>query len=228
MATNPFEVGTGDEFVPLHDSAAVEPSGSAPVEPSLFLETTTDVFIEIPAESCNIDTVGPFPFPPEAQFKFQIYGRMYTINPKHLLICPNDWLGAADNGVLDSAIEAADSWIVAVYQAYLDARVRLELLKRNNETAQAGMRKRAELTAIETIKKEVTDGKRDKFKSPTIDDIESTKLRVFGEDLAKMRAQEVQLECEMLRLEDLHRTLRNRSFILDKISARLHADKTRR
>ncbi|MFA5130787.1 MAG: hypothetical protein WC477_07820 [Patescibacteria group bacterium] len=233
MPSNPFDVGGTDEFVPVHDvvSSTVihdgvsDPVGDAPAGiTSGRIDTDTDSSLV----TVNVDVAGPFPFPPEAKMTFQIYGKNYAIPLKHLLVCPQEWLGAMDNGILDLAIEAADSWITVVFQGFLDARVRLEMYKHDCELRRAQMRKQAELSAIETIQKEVESKKRDKFKTPTIDDIESTKMRLFSSELTEMSAVEVKLECDMLRLEDLHKTLRNRSFVLDKISARLHADKTRR
>lgn len=212
---NPFDIGTGDEFIvpeaPLNQVPDVMPDVVTPA-----------------GQAVQIDTTGPFPFPGDAKFSFSIYGRVYCINPRHLLVCPTDWLNAADNGVLDQAIESADSWITAVYQAFVDAKVRFEIQKAVNEREAASFRKQAAYAAIESAKKEKEDGTVEKYKAPTIDDIEATKLRMFGDRLIAMKTQEVQLEAEMLQYNNLHWTLKSRSEKLNDISARLHSDKQRR
>lgn len=214
MQNNPFDVGTGDEFIV---------TDAEPSSPSITPDIVTPA-----GQAVQIDTTGPFPFPSNAKLSFEIYGRTYSINPRHLLVCPTDWLNSADNGVLDQAIESADSWITAVYQAFVDAKVRFEVLKVRNEREAASFRKQAVYAAVEAAKKEVTDKVVDKYKAPTVDDIESMKLRMFGDRLIQMRTEESTTEAEMMALNNLHWTLSKRSEKLNAISDRLHSDKLRR
>jgi hypothetical protein len=219
MNKNPFEADMlGDEFLQAPNTDSLSPDNFSSPQAIIPEYVPQDAEVEI-------DTAGPFPFPKEAKFQFKIYGRTYTINPRHLLICPTEWLAALDNGVLDRAIEAADSWVAAVYQAYTEAKVRYELAVHRNKKCDADIRKDAQFRAIEEAKKNVVG---DKYKPPTVDDIESAKLRLFADDLMKMKTEEVTLEAEMSRLLNLHWTIINRTKQLSEISGRLSREKDRR